>query len=345
MIKKTKSVYALVLLLVICLTLVVGCSNTQPTQAPEKKPYFEGKTITVIVPNSPGGGHDTVARIIAPYIEKYSGAKVNVKNVTGAGSIIGQNELWHSKADGLTICFTAVVTGLLADLVEAEGIQFDPTKFTYLGRAVVKPRILTVGGKSEINSFDDVLKLNRPFVFPVHGIDEDYYTMAILGESAGFEIKTVTGYGGEAESALAVVSGDGDGHITTVISSATMIKDGDKKPILAIDPNRLADYPNLPTFLEVTSGEGKEAIQVIANMLDLFECFFGPPNMDPEATAALRDIMEKAINDPEVAPKVVQAGGTVKFMRGEEVQKVIGEISAGSEVIKPYLTKALEAVK
>jgi tripartite-type tricarboxylate transporter receptor subunit TctC len=326
------------------LFLVNGCGAGG--QDASGKSYFEGKTVTLIIPNSAGGGHDTVGRIFAPYIEKYSKAKVNVKNVPGAGSIIGQNELWYSSPDGLTICFTGVVTGLLSDLTDAEGIEFDPTEFTYLARAVVKPRILTVGGGSEINTWDDIVNLDREFVFPVHGLDEDFYTMAVLAESSGFRIKAVTGYGGEAESSLAVISGDGDGHITTVISSDSMIKEGDKKPVLAIDPNRLEAYPDIPTFLEVTEGsEGYEALLAIANMLDLFECFFGPPDMDPEAAAAWYDVFSDVINDPEAAPLVEQAGGSVSFMAGPDVQKVIGDISASSIVIKPYLERALESIQ
>src|SRR5262244_2558755 len=65
---------------------------------------FKGKTITYIVATSPGGGYDTYGRMIALYMQKYlPGSRIIVKNVPGAGNIIGANEIYAARPDGLTI--------------------------------------------------------------------------------------------------------------------------------------------------------------------------------------------------------------------------------------------------
>src|SRR5690348_8059952 len=76
--------------------------------------YFAGKTITYIVATSPGGGYDTYGRLISRYMQKYlPGARIVVKNVPGAGNIIGANTIYAAKADGLTIGMFN--TGLIYD--------------------------------------------------------------------------------------------------------------------------------------------------------------------------------------------------------------------------------------
>src|SRR6516162_9342568 len=96
--------------------------------------YFKGKTITYIVATSPGGGYDTYGRLIARYMQKYlPGSRIIVKNVPGAGNIIGANEIYAARADGLTIGMFN--TGLIYDqLIARKGVMFDLTKFSWIGK-------------------------------------------------------------------------------------------------------------------------------------------------------------------------------------------------------------------
>jgi tripartite-type tricarboxylate transporter receptor subunit TctC len=73
------------------------------TQAADMN-QFRGKTITYIVATGPGGGYDTYGRLISRYLQKYlPGSRVVVRNVPGAGHIVGANTIYAAKADGLTI--------------------------------------------------------------------------------------------------------------------------------------------------------------------------------------------------------------------------------------------------
>src|SRR5258705_8489696 len=86
---------------------------------------FKGKTITYIVATSPGGGYDTYGRLVARYLQKYlAGSRILVRNVPGAGNIIGANAIYAAKPDGLTIGIFN--TGLIYDqLIKRDGVQFD----------------------------------------------------------------------------------------------------------------------------------------------------------------------------------------------------------------------------
>src|ERR687893_1245942 len=127
--------------------------------------YYEGKTVTMIVPNTPAGAMTQYARMLAPYIAKHLGAKdVRVDNQPGAGSLRGTNMTWNAKPDGLSMGFTNLPTLIMAQLAGSPGVQFDTGKFTYLGSVADDPRVLVVNPK--IKSIQEVQQLKRPFMYP-----------------------------------------------------------------------------------------------------------------------------------------------------------------------------------
>lgn len=307
---------------------------------------YDGKVISLIVPNSPSGRMTRYARLFAPYIAKYTGAKeVRVVNKQGGGGVKGTNFLWVQKPDGMTIAFTSVPTLILAQLSGSEAVQFDATKFVYLGRAATEPRVMVVGGNNEIKSIQDVINLKRPFVNPSQGTDEDFYTLAILADALGFDLKIVTGYEGQADTGVAIIKGDGDGLLTSWAYTIPMVQAGDMRPILTIWEERHKDYPDVPTALEIAKGEKKEAVEAIINMLAMHRGFFGPPNMDPAATAELRNAISMASADPELQAEGQKQGLILLPSDGETEQKRIVQITKASQGLKPVLKAALDSIK
>jgi tripartite-type tricarboxylate transporter receptor subunit TctC len=281
--------------------------------------FYDGKVITLIVPNSPGGRMTRYARLYAPFIAKYTGAKeMRVVNKKGGGGVKGTNFLWVAKPDGMTIAFTSVPTLIL---------------------------VMVVGGKSKIRSIQDVQKLSRPFINPSQGTDEDFYTLAVLSDALNFKLKIVTGYEGQADTGVAIIKGDGDGLLTSWAYTIPLIKNGDMHPVLTIWQNRHPDYPEVPTALELVKGKDKEAVQAIVNMLAMHRGFFGPPNMDPKATAALRAAISKASADPELKAEGKKRGLILLPSDGATEQARIVQITKASQMIVPILKGALQSIK
>src|SRR3954465_2475321 len=119
---------------------------------------FRGKTITYIVATGPGGGYDTYGRLIARYLQKYlPGSRVVVRNVPGAGHIVGANTIYAAKADGLTIGMFN--TGLIYDqLIKRQGVLFDLSKFSWIGKASDDTRALMISKNSNFKNIDDIIK-------------------------------------------------------------------------------------------------------------------------------------------------------------------------------------------
>ena len=137
--------------------------------------FFKGKTVTYIVSTAPGGGYDLYGRLVAEYMQKYlPGSTFVVKNVPGAGHLIGANTIYASKPDGLTI--GTFNTGLIYNqLINTEGVKFDLTKMSWIGKAASEPRVFVVGAQSPIKTFEDLRAQKEPVNFATSGIGSSNY--------------------------------------------------------------------------------------------------------------------------------------------------------------------------
>ena len=158
---------------------------------------FKGKTITYIVATSPGGGYDTYGRLIVRYLQKYLvGSRIVVRNVPGAGNIIGANTIYAAKPDGLTIGMFN--TGLIYDqLLHRDGVQFDLAKFSWIGKAASEGRGLLISNASGIKNIDDMLKAKAPIKFAASGVGAaSYNDTRILADALHLNVQIINGFTG-----------------------------------------------------------------------------------------------------------------------------------------------------
>lgn len=309
-------------------------------------PYFDGKEVKLIVPNTAAGTMSQYAHTLAPMIAKNLGASIRVENQPGAGSLKGTNVIWNSKPDGLTFGFTNVPTLLVAQIAESPGAQFKATDFTFLGRAAADPRLLLVGGSSEIKSMQDLLDLDRPFVVASQGTDEDFYSTVVICDALDIDMKIVTGYEGAADTALAVIKGDADGQMTGWAASLPMIKNNELRPIVFVTPERQEVAPDVPTVNELLKDETKKKqINAISAVLTLSRGFFGPPNMDPVARDELRAAIEKTLTDPAVVEEMNGKGMPIVFLSGAEQEKLAKGVFESAADLTPLFKDALAKIQ
>ena len=118
--------------------------GAQANAAESESDFFDGRTITYIVSTDPGGGYDLYGRLLARNMGKYlPGARILVRNVPGAGQIIGANTIYASRPDGLT--FGIFNTGMIyGQLLALEGIRFDLREMSWIGSLAAEGRALMV---------------------------------------------------------------------------------------------------------------------------------------------------------------------------------------------------------
>jgi len=309
------------------LAVGLGLAFSVPSAAaPADANYFKGKTVYYVVATGAGGGYDTYGRLIARFMQKYlPGSRFIVRNVPGAGHIIGANTIYTARGDGLTIGMFN--TGLIYNqLMGLPGIKFDLTKFSWIGKASDEIRVMVVSTKSGYKSIDDVLKAKGPVKFAAAGVGSAaYLDTRILDFVLPIEIQTVTGFDG-AEGELSMMRGEVVAETGIASSFDQFVKN--KNGFYALAMSKLAHevLPGVPVASDYVKDEqGKRLLALLEALSDLGRLTAGPPGIPADVLKVLRDAHEKAVKDPELIAEATKVNIPVKFGTGDFVTQRIKE--------------------
>ncbi len=170
------------------------------------EPFYQGKTLRVIVASAAGGGSDIVARLMMRHLPRHipGNPTVVVENMPGAGEIIGTNYVYgKAKSDGLTALFA---TGTpINQLIELPGIEFDITKMPIVGGSSESVAAFIRNDKTGVKSARDLLNPKGPIVIggSGYGSIKDVSMLAAMNLLGVKSPTYVTGYGGAGPIRLA----------------------------------------------------------------------------------------------------------------------------------------------
>jgi len=291
-----------------------------PASAQEGAAFFNGKTVNYIVATAPGGGYDSYGRLIAEFMQKYlPGSTFVVRNMPGAGHLIGTNALYASKPDGLTL--GTFNTGLIYNqLVANEGVKFDLNKFSWIGKAASDARVFAIAAQSPIKTCQDLASSKEPVNFSTAGVGSaSYVETVILTKALKLPIRIQTGYNG-SDDQLAMRRGEIVGSIASRSSYDQFIKNGYGRYIAQIGGND-KDVPQLKTL--VKDPAGLELLALIESTSEIARLTAAPPAVPAPQLAALRDAYKKAIEDSELQARAEKLERPVEPLYGDDIAKMI----------------------
>ncbi|MCJ7651230.1 MAG: tripartite tricarboxylate transporter substrate binding protein [Candidatus Lokiarchaeota archaeon] len=337
--------------LALFLVAVVLILSSMVTGLAKDQPFYEGKTIRIIVPSGAGGGFDTYARMIQPYLEKYlSGSTVIVDNIPGAGGLIGLNLAFIAKPDGYTICLSDGKDMVFSTIAESEGVRYEIDKWTYLARITNESSILTVPTKSRFDSFEEIVNADKKLLFSTSGVGAgEYFALGVVAHVFDFEIMPVTGYAGSQEASMAAIRGEVDLWQYSSGTTLPLIKNGDVKAIVIYGLERESKLPEVPTLIEIANdgdfglGEtDKKIIKAMINVNEVKRVIMAPPGLDESKTLILREAVKKALHDPELIALSKKMDRPIVYLEGEKIAQLIIETMEIKELIKPILIETLK---
>ena len=282
--------------------------------------FYKGKTVTYIVATAPGGGYDTYGRLVARYMEKaLPGSTFVVKNVPGAGHIIGANTVYASRPDGLTIGIFN--TGLIySQLAGAEGIKFDLTKFTYIGKASTDPRTLMVDARSNLKSIDDLKKPGPRLKFAASGVGSAAYNETkMLIDSLGWNVDIIGGYNGK-EDELAMMRGEVVGTVGSLSTYEGFVRDGNGRFLMQIGGKPAAGVPSSDI---IKGGQAEAVIALIKSQGEIGRLTAAPPGLPAERTATLVAAYRAALENKDLQAEAAKLDRPVEPLYGTEVGKMV----------------------
>ena len=302
--------------------------------AQSEKDFFKGKTITVIAGSSPGGGTDSLARLLAAHFGKYvpGNPKIVVTNIAGAAGLIAANHLYNrSPKDGTAI--GTMATGLtFRTALHDEAAKFQLDKFTYLGQIASEGNFVYFRSDTPFTSFEAIKKANKEGKKPKMGAQAKEHNSNVvpkaLGAILGVDLDVVYGYPGTAEIMLDIERGALDGRAQSRGSLFTTRSDWLEKNVIKVlavtSPQRDSRLPNVPTLEQLAPADKKPLLEAMYSVQG--RTFAMPPGVPPEHAKVLRDAFAAMFKDPEFQKDVDKLGWNDELIRGEELNKKVADL-------------------
>jgi tripartite-type tricarboxylate transporter receptor subunit TctC len=327
-------------LLALAVALSLSAFSAVPALGQSGADFFKGKTITYIVATSPGGGYDTYGRLVAEYMQRHlPGSTILVRNMPGAGHMIGANAIFAAKPDGLTM--GTFNTGLIYNqLIRHSGARFNLEKMSWIGKASTDARVVAVARQSSIQTYRDLIGQKQPVNFAAAGIGSAAYVETVMLTAAlKLPIKILTGYNGN-DDLLAMRRGEVVGTISARSTWDPFVRNGYARYIAQIGGDQ-TDVPQLATL--ITDPAAKSLIALIQTQCDVARLTAATPDIPADRLAALRDAYRKAMEDKEFLAKTEKLGLPVEPAYGEAVLQMIKDALNQSPETVALLAEALKA--
>jgi tripartite-type tricarboxylate transporter receptor subunit TctC len=324
----------LVALWLFALTWVCSIAHAQA-------PYYQGKTIRIVVGYPAGSVHDLWARLIAPQLTKniFGNPDTIIQNMPGAGSMTATNFIYGvAKPDGLTLGVNNAAL-YLNQLLKKKEVQFDWSKFTWVGSTTRTFPMLYMWANTPYKTIHDVRTAAVPPKCGVTGTgNTGYYFPRLLEETIGAKFQLVTGYQGGAEIELAVERGEvqcrafssqvffGREPFATWRSKnlvRVLVQTGKKR-----DPR----LPETPLFTELMdqykTPEGpRRLVSALLGSGDLgIAPMFAPPGVAAEQVKILRGAYAKALANTDLIAEAKKQGLEPELIPGEEIAELAKEV-------------------
>jgi len=279
---------------------------------------YPNKPVRIVVPQPPGGGFDSVGRLIADRMSKLTGQSFVVENRTGSGTLVGTEVAAKAPADGYTLLVGSISNlalnpGLYANLPYDSLRDFEPVGL------LVSYSYTLVGRKDlPFNSLQEVLahakanpgKLNYASAGNGSG---QHVLAAALWHLAKVDVAHVP-YRGAQPAYQDLLGGRVDLFFDLSPTARVQVDAGNAKALAVSGPARNSMHPQVPTVLE--SG---------AAQLELESWFglFAPAKTPPEVLQKLRADFAKVAALPDVQEALVKGGGKPMALIGEDARGVV----------------------
>ena len=297
-----------------------------PAAAQESYP---SRPIQIIVGFTPGGGSDTVARVLGPDLSAELNVPVVIENKPGAGGVIATDYVAKAQPDGYTLLLAS--PGAYTIAVSLRTLPYDPVKdFTMIGQLTSYPNILVASTESGITSVSDLIRKAKAnpgkLDFATSGIGTTpQLAVAYLGMLTGTNFTQIP-HKGTPQALGEVLAGRIPLMIGDPPALMPHVETGKLRALAVTTKDRSPLFPSIPSMKEVGVPEFD---------VPFWHALTGPKGLPPEVVSRLGAALEKILARKQIDEKIEAAGMGVKFSSPAELsQKMADERARWANVIK-----------
>ena len=319
---------------------------TQGARSAGVEDFYRGKTVSLLIGYSVGGGYDAYGRLLARHLGKHIPGNPSIvpQNMTGAGSLKAANYLYSvAPKDGLVIATFSRSQGIAPLLDKAE---FDSTKFTWLGSVTDEVSLCVTRHDAPVKTFSELLV--TPATFGGEGAGSDPNIFALLYRNVfGAKIKIVTGYPGTNEIQLATERGEVDGLCG--LSWSTLkgryphwLKDKKANILVQAGIKKQPELPHVPSASELArQPDQRQILKLMLIGQAMARPFAAPPGIPADRKAALIAAFERTTKDPDFLAEAEKLNFEVNPVGADKLDALLAEAYATP---KDVIAKAAKAM-
>jgi tripartite-type tricarboxylate transporter receptor subunit TctC len=319
--------------------VVTSLALFSPVGAAEKS-FYEGKTVTILVGYRPGGGAGTYAVLISKHLGKHipGNPTVVVQYMPSAAGIVATNHLYNRAApDGLTIGAVMMSHMYPAQITKSEGVQFDISKWQYLGNASTSNDLFVTRAESGFGTLESLKQAKQPPRMGYEDAGSGQHLFSLAVESGlGAKFNHIFGYKGGGDIDLALERKELDGRVanlnTYLAQKPHWIREGGFVKVLvqegAVETGgkiiRDPRMPQVPTATELfPSRKVKQLLDFgsIGNILA--KVYVAPPKTPDDRVKILRQAFLNTLQDPALIAEAQKLRIDVTAMGAKEVEEMV----------------------
>jgi tripartite-type tricarboxylate transporter receptor subunit TctC len=289
----------------IAILAIVSCS-AETARADPVADFYRGKQIILMVGSSPGGGYDAVARVVARHLGKLVPGNPNiiVQNTPGGGSIIMSNRIYRVEPQDGTVLGLVQRGVLLAQLIKQPNVQFDITKFNWIGSVSPDTSLVVAWNSAPVKSVQDLLV--KQLIVGGTGATSDLEASArLLNATIGTKLKIVSGYPGQADVLLAIERGEIQGSADWSWSEiktrySNYLKDNKINLILQNALRKSPDLQDVPLAMDFIKDEtDRKSAELYFGLKQVARPILSGPGVPADRLEALRKAFMALKDDAE----------------------------------------------
>ena len=308
-------------LLPIALALATGAATAQG-------PAYPVKAVRIVVPSSPGGGTDILARVLAQKMSESLGQQFVVENRPGAGQVIGIEAVARSAPDGYTLIMAASAI-VINEVLYAKPPYDTLRDFAPVTQAASLPNILVVHPALPVKSVRELISLAKTRAGQLNYSSagsgtSPHLSMELFRLMAGITLTHIP-YKGSGPATVDLLAGQVQLSMPNVLTALPHIKGGKLRGLGVTSSKRATGLPEIPAIAETLPGY--EAIQWYGVL--------APVGTPREIVGKLQTEMARILVLPEVKERLAADGADAVGSRADEFAAYMrAELAKWGKVVK-----------
>jgi len=328
-------------------TLALVLSSTATQRAAAQDAFFKGKTVSIVVGYSAGGGYDQYARLVARHLGRHIPGNPNVivQNMPGAASMTSVRHLDANAAKDGTVITTFDPGLILESFAAPDVVKAKFSDYQWIGTLLRDIRICYASTASGVRTWDDMMNRKEFLIGNTARGSNAYVNGAILRKVFHAPVRQISGYPGSNEQRLALERGELEGNCGSWSAiPQDWIVNHRIDALVRFSPKRPPDMPaSVPYVLDLArTQEQKDILPILNGPGELGRPFIVAKPVPADRVATLRAAFEAILKDEAFLGEAQKQNLPLDPVTGEEAESVIATIYAAPPDMAKKVKDVLE---